>query len=204
MFDDVLRDPKKKRMFGALGAVLIILGVAGVFNWEATNIELVDLNKKSSESDGGDGNETIELREPYHDEGTDTILIGLPVQTSATTKEYTFPVEENASSAIIQIVSDARDIDLYVYDPNGNHAGTSAGPDANEKVKLDANDLKRGGPGDWTVLVHAYAGFNLQYTYIIDVYYNVTLNETEEAMLTQTSEHLFHAEDDELIARISY
>ena len=61
----------------------------------------------------------------------------------------------------------AHDLDLYLYDPNGNLVDRSESYDSNEHV-----EYLNPAPGDWTFLVYAYSTYGwASYTLYGKVYY---------------------------------
>jgi succinate dehydrogenase hydrophobic anchor subunit len=109
--------------------------------------------------------------EPFHEEVSDSVIIG-------GTQTYTFPVASGASEAKIVLDGDdgpagANDIDLTVRSPN-DREWTSEDSGADEQVILDAQDLMRGGAGDYLVEIAWFLGLpRISFTLTIDVEYGV-------------------------------
>lgn len=109
--------------------------------------------------------------EPYHNEISGSLSIGASMV-------YSFPVEENASLAVISLDGDEgmlglNDLDLTVTSPNGEEwSSTSSGAD--EEVTLDADDLIEGGSGEYNAVVEYLLGRpSVSYTLTIDVQYQM-------------------------------
>ena len=172
---DVLEDKKKKRTITIVGTVVIILAIAGVFSYEASSIEV----KEVIEEEAGDADEPDEEGAPEEEtgehegeEGDDTI-VGSPGPIIRFYMEYSFQVKENARSGTVKIEwsTGKGDLDLYVYDPQGNEVGSSAnsGFQGEEVVELSAGNL--GQTGEWTFRVIHWAGTPVDYHWSWDIYY---------------------------------
>jgi hypothetical protein len=109
------------------------------------------------------------VSEPYHQEHSGSVGIG-------GTETYSFPVEESASDAVIDLDGDEglfgmNDIDLVVTSPNGRE-WTSEESSTDEQVILDRQDFIRGGYGEYTVDVIYFMGRPpISFTLTIDVTY---------------------------------
>jgi hypothetical protein len=108
-------------------------------------------------------------REPYLDELEDEVFV-------LTANAHTFPVEENAVEAIINLDGDEgmfgwNNIDLSVRGPSGA-AWTSEGEGADESIVLDSGQLAEGGTGEYIAEVYHVRGRgSIAYTLTIEVYY---------------------------------
>ena len=172
---DVLEDKKKKRTITIVGTIVIILVTAGVFSYEASSIEVKEPPKEevttgeTTTSVTPTGNETLAHE---GEEGDDTIT-GTPGPLIKFYMEYSFQVKENARSGTVKIEwsTGKGDLDLYVYDPQGNEVGSSAnsGFQGEEVVELSAGDLRQ--TGEWTFRVIHWAGTPVEYHWSWDTYY---------------------------------
>ncbi|AFL95548.1 putative subtilisin-like serine protease [Thermococcus cleftensis] len=82
---------------------------------------------------------------------------------------FTMTVNSGATKITGDLVFDtsAHDLDLYLYDPNGNIVDRSESYDSNEHV-----EYSNPAPGDWTFLVYAYNTYGwASYTLYGKVYY---------------------------------
>ena len=174
-----------KTLYGIAGMIVIIIVLALDFAYWAGAIEVGSISTTGTVEEE---NETIEWEEVlvYHDEQEDTIPApGLgQINNDYTSKKYPFPVEENASKAEIITthtgVSPRPDVDLYIFGPDGETVGSSAGSNAEEGVKLDEKVFEQHGTGNYIAEVRNFKNFNIQYRITIDVYYKVPANETGE------------------------
>ncbi|MEE9151884.1 MAG: hypothetical protein V3U20_08655 [Thermoplasmata archaeon] len=108
--------------------------------------------------------------EPYHEEIAGSVSFG-------GSEGFSFPVLEAASSAAIILDGDEgllgrNDIDLFVESPSGE-VWDSTSPGADENVNLNANNLRRGGVGDYFARVDYFVGgLSISFTLTIDVEYS--------------------------------
>lgn len=174
-----------KTLYGIAGMIVIIIVLALDFAYWAGAIEV---GSPSTSGPVDEENETIEYEDVllYHDEQDDSIPApGFgQINNDYTSKKYPFPVEENASKAEIITthtgVTLRPDVDLYIFGPDGEQVGYSAGSNAEEGVKLDDKDFEQYGFGTYVAEVRNFKNFNIQYRITIDVYYRVPANETDE------------------------
>lgn len=173
---DVLEDKRKKRTITIIGTILIILATAGVFAYEASSIEVSEPpTADDAGGEAGNGAAATEQRSErdYHAEHDGTIQgSSVVVITDISSASHTFPVEEGAKKAVITVSAD-KDVDLYIYDPDGELVGSSATEDSTETVTLNAAQLSN--TGEWEALIHNWGPPNpfntATYHLVIDVYY---------------------------------
>ncbi|ASJ05222.1 S8 family serine peptidase [Thermococcus barossii] len=113
-----------------------------------------------SESSGGGGTQ------PTVDEKTFT---GYVHEYNDKSDSFTMTVNSGATKITGDLVFDtsAHDLDLYLYDPNGNLVDRSESYNSNEHV-----EYSNPAPGDWTFLVYAYSTYGwAYYTLYGKVYY---------------------------------
>ena len=186
LIDNILKWFKTpKTLYGIAGMIVIIIVLALDFAYWAGAI---NVGSPSNSGTGEGENETGEWEEVpvYHFEQEDTIMApGFgQINNEYTSKRYDFPVEENASKAEIITthtgITIRPDVDLYVYGPDGEQVGNSAGSNAEEGVKLDDKVFEQHGIGNYVAEVRNYKNINIQYEITIDVYYMVPANETSE------------------------
>lgn len=110
-------------------------------------------------------------KEPYHNEISGSMSVGALMM-------YPFPVEENASKAVITLDGDEgilgrNDLDLTVTSPNGKE-WSSTSPGADEEVNLDADDIIEGGFGEYNAFVEYLLGRPIiSFTLTVDVQYEM-------------------------------
>ncbi len=158
MIDSIIKWFKApKTLYGIAGMIAIIIVLALVFAYWAGAIGVTDQTSTGDTDEDGEVTEWEEVA-LYHDEQDDSILgPGLgQVNNEYTSKTYEFPVEAmdenasaNASRAVIITTHTGNtprpDVDLYVYAPDGNEVGNSAGSNAEEGVQIDYKDFQRNG-----------------------------------------------------------
>lgn len=174
-----------KTLYGIAGMIVIIIVLALDFAYWAGAIEVGSFSTGETVEEE---NETVEWEEVlvYTFEQEDTILApGFgQVSNSNTAKIYEFPVEENASKAEIITTHTGNairpDVDLYIYGPDGEQVGSSAGSNAEEGVQLDERDFERNGYGNYVAEVRNFSNIAITYKITIDVYYKIPANETSE------------------------
>jgi hypothetical protein len=164
---DVLEDKKKKRTITIVGTIAIILVTAGVFSYEASSIEVKEppsggvITGNATTTTGTTVNET---ENHWEYEGT---------LRATQSKDYSFTVEEGAKKIVIKLdcVNDDADFDLYVYDANGDKAGSSATGANDEEVTITSGFI----PGEWEATVKRFGipirPIDAEYKLVIDVYY---------------------------------
>jgi len=131
-------------------------------------LTLIGGNVLGDEDTTNDGN--------YHVEYTGTIEGSSPSITffmASDTK--TFPVDVYAKNAVITVSSD-KDIDLYVYNPDGDLVAKSVTANITETVELSSSELSL--TGEWEVVIHHYSVINnpfnsAEYHLVIDIYYMI-------------------------------
>jgi len=165
---DVLEDKKKKRTITIVGTIVIILVTAGVFAYEASSIEV----KEPLKGEGTTGNATTtttvttanKTENHWEYEGT---------LKATQTKDYSFTVKEGAKKIVVKLdcVNEDADFDLYVYDANGDQAGSSATGAKDEEVTITSGLI----PGEWEATVKRFGRpvrpIDAEYKLVIDVYY---------------------------------
>ncbi len=172
---DVLEDKKKKRTITIVGTIVIILVTAGVFSYEASSIEVKEVIEEEAVETGEAGEEVPAEEETGEHEGEegDDMITGTPGPIIKFYIEYSFQVNENARSGTVKIEwsTGKGDLDLYVYDPQGNEIGSSAnsGFTGEEIVDLSAGDLTK--TGEWTFHVIHWGGTPVEYHWSWDIYY---------------------------------
>ncbi len=163
---NILENKKTKRLVAIGGVIVIILATAGIFAYQASTIKVEQLPEKS-ELTGAPGTpkENIE-----HFEFTGSI----PGAVNNNVK-HTFPVNESAKKArIVATSTNNKDIDLYVYDPNGKLVGKSATSETTETVELKESDLKV--TGEWTAEVGWWLGQAVRQGIYSDAEYKLTID----------------------------
>lgn len=102
-----------------------------------------------------------------------------------TVKYANIPVENGALELVIMIdgnpgvhtsVKDTNDVNIYLYNPNGDEIARSDSPFINERIEIDENAIKENGNGTYRVKLDCYTGINVEITY--EVWVNYTKNET--------------------------
>lgn len=159
-----------------IGVALIVLLLLGVV---AYTTGLLGTYETGPQGEMGVGEGTEEDTETdadtntsqnYHADGNGSVYFRM-------SEEHKFPVAAGAKRAVIKITFPEADLDLYVYDSNGERAGYSAeaGWGGSEEVTLSAADLMKGGVGDWTLSVHNWGDMSPwspeEYQWNVDVYY---------------------------------
>ena len=174
-----------KTLQGIAGMIVIVIVLALDFAYWAGAIAV---ETDTLEQTGEEPEEVTEWMEEvtYHFEQEDTIYapgFGF-VNNEYTSKQYDFPVEENASKAEIITTHTGShpspDIDLYIIGPDGEEFTYSADTSAEEGVKLDEKDFEKHGYGMYTADVRNFRGVAVTYKITIDVYSKVPANETSE------------------------
>jgi hypothetical protein len=165
---DVLEDKKKKRTITIVGTIAIILVTAGVFSYEASSIEVKEPPKEEETTGETTTTTTVttgnETENHWEYEGT---------LRATQSKDYSFTVEEGAKKIVIKLdcVNDDADFDLYVYDANGDKAGSSATGAKDEEVTITSGFI----PGEWEATVKRFGipirPIDAEYKLVIDVYY---------------------------------
>lgn len=174
-----------KTLQGIAGMVVIVIVLALDFAYWAGAIEVTDVTASVVIEEPEEIMEMVEVV-VYHDEQEDTIYApGFGrINNEYTSKQYDFPVEENASKAEIITTHTGShpspDIDLYIIGPDGEEFTYSADTSAEEGVRLGEKDFEKHGYGMYTADVRNYRTFAVSYKITIDVYSKVPANETSE------------------------
>ena len=164
---DVLEDKKKKRTITIVGTIVIILVTAGVFSYEASSIEVKEPPKEGVTT----GNATTTTGTTVNETGDHWEYEGTLKVTQS--KDYSFTVKEGAKKIVVKLdcVNEDADFDLYVYDANGDQAGSSATGAKDEEVTITSGLI----PGEWKATVKRYIipfrPIDAKYKLVIDVYY---------------------------------
>lgn len=148
----------------------------------------------------GSENGTTKNDGDYHTEyngtiqGSSNAVSGEP-WSSAT---QTFPVDVGAKSAVITVSSD-KDVDLYIYDPEGNLVASSATAETTETAELNSSELSL--TGEWDAKIYHYSVVpqpynSAEYHLVIDVYYSIS---NQKPTITIT----FPSEGDSITNRIT-
>ncbi|MDI6917719.1 MAG: Ig-like domain-containing protein [Thermoplasmatales archaeon] len=131
-------------------------------------LTLIDGNVLGDEDTTNDGN--------YHVEYSGTIEGSSPSITfSMASDTKTFPVNVYAKNAVITVSSD-KDMDLYVYNPDGDLVAKSVTANIIETVELNSSELSL--TGEWDAMIHHYSAIanpynSAEYHLVIDVYYQI-------------------------------
>lgn len=111
--------------------------------------------------------------EPYHRDESSSVSF------TSSSISFTFPVEENATLATLRVDGDEgllgrNNIDLNVYNPDGDMLWVVGGAGANPELALKAEDLSDGGYGDWRAEVIYVRGTpSISFSITIDVQYDL-------------------------------
>jgi hypothetical protein len=177
-----------KTIKGIAGMTVIVIVLALDFAYWAGAIKVTDL--ASGEEELGEGEEeaknwTLEL---VQDEQTGSLFAPSPLgQVSIENVQYRnheFDVEEDGYEAYVNATvsegsTNARpDLELIVYDADGNQVAEERTEAANEVAKIEERELNV--TGTWTARVENYSSFNIDYTLTIEIFYKRPLEVTED------------------------
>ena len=143
-----------------------VVSYSGSANYQVDVVSDGSLGQPSGGDDGDNNGDDSGGSQPTVDEETFTGYVHDYYDTS---DSFKMTVSSGATKITGDLVFDtsSHDLDLYLYDPNGNLVDRSESSSSNEHV-----EYTNPAPGDWTFLVYAYSTYGwASYTLYGKVYY---------------------------------
>lgn len=173
----ILADKKKKNMIMIIGTILIILITACVFSYEAATIPVKTLSpvgQEIAQDTPAEAADAANQEGHVREERTGTIEGSGPggiFSENRRNQDFQYIMVDEGAKRLIVTVSSDKDIDLYLFDPNGDAAGSSATPETTEII-----EIKNPMPGEWEACVLHWSVIprpmnSATYHMIIDIYY---------------------------------
>ncbi|MCD6461876.1 MAG: hypothetical protein J7L61_03945 [Thermoplasmata archaeon] len=138
------KDPKTIKGLAMYAAVIVLMAFNFAYWAQAVPVGAPPETGGEVEEENNTAEANYTLEKVLVADETGTAGRGSPLQRSTTT--MTFDLAEGAKIVYVNLTCEnprsRTDYDLNVYYPDGKNAGSSAGPDATESVKLEAKGNK--------------------------------------------------------------